>query len=80
MQMQPSSPLFPADRDLVLMVNMPHIHAAHSHCNERTPFAVEKEDGSSLRRTHPHITRSVWKGLVVIVTQPACALSQAFPW
>lgn len=57
----------------------PHT-AAHSHCNERTLFIMEKEDGSSLRRTHPHITRSVWKGLVVIVTKPACALSQAFPW
>lgn len=54
-----------------------HPHTVYSHCNERMLFIMKKEDGSSLRRTHPHITRSVKKGLVVIVANPACALSLA---
>lgn len=57
-----------------LVVNSPTLYF---HCNERMLFIMKKEDGSSLRRTHPHITRSVWKGLVVIVANPACALSLA---
>lgn len=52
-----------------------HLHTVYSHCIERMLLIMEKEDGSSLRRTHPHITRSVKKGLVVIVASPACALS-----
>ena len=54
-----------------------HPHTVYSHCNERMLLIMKKEDGSSLRRTHPHITRSVKKGLVVIVASPACALSLA---
>lgn len=54
-----------------------HPHTVYSHCNERMLLIMKKEDGSSLRRTHPHITRSVKKGLVVIVAGPACALSLA---
>lgn len=54
-----------------------HPHTLYSHCNERMLLIMKKEDGSSLRRTHPHITRSVKKGLVVIVASPACALSPA---
>lgn len=53
-----------------------HPHTVYSHCNERMLLIMKKEDGSSLRRTHPHITRSVKKGLV-IVASPACALSLA---
>lgn len=56
-----------------------HPHTVYSHCNERMLLIMKKEDGSSLRRTHPHITRSVKKGLVVIVASPACALSLASP-
>lgn len=52
-----------------------HPHTVYSHCNERTLLIMKEEDGSSLSRTHPHITRSVKKGLVVIVASPACALS-----
>lgn len=51
----------------------PHTHThsgVYSHCNERMLLIMKKEDGSSLRRTHPHITRSVKKGLVVIVASP----------
>lgn len=47
-----------------------HPHTVYSHCNERMLLIMKKEDGSSLRRTHPHITRSVKKGLVVIVASP----------
>lgn len=54
-----------------------HPHTVYSHCNERMLHIMKKEDGSSLRRTHPHITRSVKKGLVVIVASTACALSLA---
>lgn len=54
-----------------------HPHTVYSHCIERMLLIMEKEDGSSLRRTHPHITRSVKRGLVVIVVSPACALSLA---
>lgn len=54
-----------------------HPHTVYSHCIERMLLIMEKEDGSSLRRTHPHITRSVERGLVVIVVSPACALSLA---
>ncbi|MEQ2226396.1 hypothetical protein ILYODFUR_027043 [Ilyodon furcidens] len=52
-----------------------HPHSVYSHCNERMLHIMKEEDGSSLTRTHPHITRSVCKGLVVIVASPACALS-----
>lgn len=49
-----------------------HPRTVYSHCNERMLLIMKKEDGSSLRRTHPHITRSDQKGLVVIVASPAC--------
>lgn len=50
---------------LKLAVNIPS--SVYSHCSEHMLFIMKREDGSSLRRTHPHITRSVKKGLVVIV-------------
>lgn len=50
---------------LNLAVNIPC--SVYSHCSEHMLFIMKREDGSSLRRTHPHITRSVKKGLVVIV-------------
>lgn len=57
-------------------INIP-THTVYSHCIERMLLIMKEEDGSSLRRTHPHITRSVKRGLVVIVVSPACALSLA---
>lgn len=50
---------------LKLAVNIPS--SVSSHCSEHMLFIMKREDGSSLRRTHPHITRSVKKRLVVIV-------------
>lgn len=47
-----------------------HPHSEYSHCNERMLLITKKEDGSSLRRTHPHITRPVKEGARCCCSQP----------
>lgn len=64
---------------LELAVNI--LCSVSSHCSEHMLFIMKREDGSSLRRTHPHITRSVKNGLVVIVASlhAHCHCQYSFP-